>query len=212
MGPRHARHCRLEALTTLLPAARLSSEPVEEGRFRCRLLNALVRQRKNMAGDSMRIVVMAVVCLLVFGLAAVSRVTSRATWTARMACGEWAIRVQDEQGDAIPDASLRVVHPETGETLSYGAARSDGAIGPFDNYTGPGSVTAGADGVIRLRNTRRLRYGGEYWKLFWIWIVGADPGKGPHSLLLELSAPGHESARVSVNDVWSAKETVLKLS
>jgi hypothetical protein len=163
-----------------------------------------------MVPTSVTIVIVCGILLLVVGLAAgVSWATTRVAWDATMPRGGWAVRVQNEQGSAIPNASLSLLLPKTGKIVSYGVADSDGSAGPFDNYTGPGSVTAGADGVVSLRNTRGLRYGGEYWKLFWIWEIGTT--RGPESLLVQVSAPRHQAARIPAQDLLSAKEIILKL-
>lgn len=158
-----------------------------------------------MSKKRMRIIIAAAIFLVVVGLAAVLSWRTTATiWDGEMLQGEWSIRVQNHQGIALADAYLSVI-TEDGESVSYG----DYGRGPFDNYTAPGDVRAD-DGVLRLRNTRRLKVGGTFWELFWIWRIGSypDPGMG---LVFKISAPGYEAATVSFDDLLSQNEITIAL-
>lgn len=159
-----------------------------------------------MCKKRMRIVIVAAIFLVVVGSAVVlSWWTTATIWDGEMLQGEWSIRVQNHQGIALADAYLSLI-TEDGESVSYG----DYGRGPFDNYTAAGSVRADGDGVLRLRNTRRLKVGGTFWELFWIWRIGSypDPGMG---LVLKISAPDYEAATVSLDDLLVRKEITIAL-
>jgi len=164
-----------------------------------------------MCERSIGIIVAACISVMSIALGVLlSWLTTHLTWIGTMPLGEWTIRVHNRQGIALGDAYLTLVS-KTGEPLSYGAGASGLPTGPFDNYTGPGSVRADHDGVLSLRNTRARKYGGSCWKLLWIWRIGSDPYTGPLTLVIEISAPRYKAARVSVRELFSQKEITIAL-
>ena len=159
-----------------------------------------------------RIVVIVFITIgVIVGGAVLSWITTAVTWDGRMPVGEWSIEVRGSDMAALPDACLTVLSRE-GDVISMPASDSaDEARCPFDNYSAQESVCADYQGIIRLRNTLNLGYGGSCWKLFWIWRIGSDPQEGPTTLLLKISAPGYEAATVSVDRLFSEKDITVEL-
>jgi hypothetical protein len=152
-----------------------------------------------------RILILIVLVEVILGsLAVLSRATTFVYWDALIPEGTWIIYVKDVTGTPIRDAKVDLLSPETGKLA---VAPS----GPFDNYTGPGSVSSDSEGAIELRNALDLRYGGECWKLFWVWPIGDWPENGPGSLLLRILAPGYKPSTLLLRTLLSEDKLVVTL-
>ncbi len=157
----------------------------------------------------------AVVVFIMLGVVAIaalmSWLTTAVTYDGRMPVGEWTMRIENSDGKALPKACLTILSGG-GDVISWSPNDLGEEVkGPFDNYTAPGSVCADDRGLLRLKNTRTLKYGGSYWKLFWIWRIGSDPHEGPRNLLLKISAPGYEAVIVPLSTLFSEKGSTVVL-
>ena len=158
------------------------------------------------------IAIAAIMMCVIVVVGVLSWLTSCISWIGGIPEGEWAICVQDNQGTVLPHACLTVLSAD-GEPLTFrahGSAEEAGEL--FDNYSTPKSVCADENGVLRLKNSCHFGFGGSYWKLFWIWRIGADPQEiSPRSWLLKISAPGYKAATMTVGDLLERKEVTVRL-
>lgn len=82
-----------------------------------------------------------IIFLVVAGPA--SWLTTYICWDGQLPTGEWSILVVDENAQPLSNASVTLETFE-GKPIIYHAGES----GCFDNYTGPGCVISGPDGIV----------------------------------------------------------------
>jgi len=153
-----------------------------------------------------RSIIILVIVLLAIGvlLTGLSWVTTYVAWVGRMPKGTWILYVKDVTGTPIHYAKVDFLSSRTGTLVATQG-------GPFDNCTGPGSVASDSDGAIELRNTKAFLYGGTYWKLFWVWPIGACPDMGPRAIVLRISAQGYKPSTLDMTTVLSQDKLVVTL-
>ncbi len=81
----------------------------------------------------------------------------------------------------------------------------------FDGYRSPGSLRSDGNGLISLRVSHPVKFGGTSHRIFWIWEWGDDPLAGPTSLVLKISAPNHVAVTMTIAELLDKDRVSITL-
>ncbi|GAA5496325.1 hypothetical protein Rhal01_02508 [Rubritalea halochordaticola] len=127
------------------------------------------------------------VCLAL--LAGLSYLSTSAFWDGSYPAGIYEVRLIDSDGKPIQNQPVRLINSYD-DSISYGY--------PVHNFSMDTPLITDEHGIVTLiRPESGLEFGGERWKLFWIFEFGS---KGPN-FLIEVNTD-HGPATANFRDIF----------
>lgn len=159
---------------------------------------------KRLLGICLTVAICAITLLIML-----SWCTTEIIWDAEIRPGDWTVQVLAEGGIGNTNACVSVIM-ENGKVLTIDQNHDEKVTrSPIDNYTVPGSLCADRQGIIRIRISRPLRYGGVQWKALWLYPVGRGPNESPVPKTILISMGKCGSVIVPIDDLRKMHEVVI---
>jgi len=137
-----------------------------------------------------RVIYYLLTLVLIISLGWISSIQTFLIWDGLFPPGEYHLQVQNEAGDPIEGAALKV----------FDAITKDLAFGyPIDNYLSNSHLASNEQGVIVvLHKPGGIEFGGTCWNLFWIFPICSSSPEYEG----EISADGYQTTRFSLDKLF----------